>query len=70
MGVEQSRIERISELTRISRTRSLTPEEQAERKTLREEYLASIRGSLERELENTYLVEPDGTKHHIPKKLK
>ena len=34
---------RISELTRISRERALTPEETAERLALREEYLADWR---------------------------
>ena len=39
---------RISELTRISRERALTPEETAERLALREEYLADWRrGALE-----------------------
>ena len=33
-------MDRISELTRIARERELTPDEQAERKTLREEYIA------------------------------
>ena len=31
-------MDRISELTRIARERELTPDEQAERKALREEY--------------------------------
>lgn len=38
-------MDRISELTRIARERDLTPEEQAERKALREEYLADWRRS-------------------------
>ena len=32
-------MDRISELTRIARERELTPDEQAERKALREEYI-------------------------------
>ena len=38
-------MDRISELTRIARERDLTPEEQAERTALREEYLADWRRS-------------------------
>ena len=37
--MEHEKVERISELTRISRERELTPEEQAERAALRKEYL-------------------------------
>ena len=39
--IEQWKKDRISELTRISRERELTAEEQTERQALREEYLAS-----------------------------
>ena len=66
--MEQKRIDRISELTRLSRERALTEEELAERAALRAEYIASIRGSLESQLENTYLVDEDGEKHPLPKK--
>ena len=38
-------MDRISELTRIARERDLTPDEQAERKALREEYIADWRRS-------------------------
>ena len=38
-------MDRISELTRIARERELTPDEQAERKALREEYIADWRRS-------------------------
>ncbi len=66
--MEQSRIDRISELTRLSRTRPLTQAEQTERRALREEYIASVRASLETELENTFIVEPDGTKRPVSRK--
>ena len=46
-------MDRISELTRIARERDLTPEEQAERKALREEYLADWRRSTIDVLETT-----------------
>ena len=64
----QEKKDRISELTRISRERELTAEEQAERQALREEYLQSWRESVIGTLENTYLVDEDGNKTKLPKK--
>ena len=66
--MDQKKIDRISELTRISRTRPLTAEETAERTALRNEYRAAIRASLEGELSRTYLQRPDGTKEPVVKK--
>ena len=66
--MEQEKKDRISELTRISRERELTAEEQAERQALREEYLQSWRGSVIGTLDNTYLVDEDGNKRKLPKK--
>ena len=61
-------MDRISELTAIARERELTAEEQAERKALREEYLADWRRSTIDVLENTYVVGPDGKKRKLKKK--
>ena len=47
---------------------TLTAEEQAERDALRREYIASVKENLMSQLDNTYLVEPDGTQHKLPKK--
>ena len=58
-------MDRISELTRIARERDLTPEEQAERKALREEYLADWRRSTIDVLENTYIDHGDGRITHL-----
>ena len=66
--MEQEKKDRISELTRISRERELTAEEQAERQALRQEYLQSWRESVIGTLENTYLVDEDGNKTKLPKK--
>ncbi len=66
--MDQKRIDRISELTRISRERPLTAEELAERAALRAEYIASVKRSLETQLENTYLVDDRGAKRPLPKK--
>ena len=59
--MEKRNIDRISELTRISRERELTAEEQAERKVLRENYLKAFRGRMHAQLENTVVEYPDGT---------
>ena len=66
--MEQSRIDRINELARLAKTRSLTDEEQAERQSLRREYLDSITGSLKAQLDNTYFVEADGSQTKLQKK--
>lgn len=66
--MEQAKKDRISELTRISRERELTAEEQEERQALRQEYLQSWRESVIGTLENTYLVDEDGNKTKLPKK--
>lgn len=61
-------MDRISELTAISRQRELTEEEKAERKALREEYLADWRRSTIDVLENTYIVDEKGNKCKLEKK--
>lgn len=66
--MEQAKKDRISELTRISRERELTTEEQEERQALRQEYLQSWRESVIGTLDNTYLVDEDGNKTKLPKK--
>ena len=66
--MEKAKMDRISELTALSRRRELTEEEKAERKAPREEYLADWRRSTIDVLENTYVVGPDGKKRKLKKK--
>lgn len=67
--MEQKKIDRISELTRISRERELTEDEQKERAALRREYIDSYKASLTGILDNTYIRNPDGSKQKLkPKK--
>ena len=66
--MSQSRIDRINELARKKRSVGLTPDEQAEQDRLRAEYIADFRKNVEMQLDNTYIVEPDGTKHRLEKK--
>ena len=61
--MEQAKIDRINALAKKAKSpEGLTPEETAERDRLRREYIAAYRASLVSQLENTYIVEPDGTK--------
>lgn len=64
----QEKIARINELAKLAKTRELSPEEQAERQTLREEYVASVRDSLTSQLDSTYFVNQDGSKDKLQKK--
>ena len=66
--MEKAKMDRISELTALSRQRELTEEEKAERKALREEYLAGWRRSTLDVLENTYVVDEKGNKRKLEKK--
>ena len=67
--MDQKKIDRINELARrVKAGEALTPEELAERDALRKEYIASVKASLVGHLDNTYIVEPDGTKHRLPKR--
>ena len=67
--MDQAKIDRINEFARrVKAGKALTPEEQAERAALRREYIDSVKASLLGQLDNTYLVEPDGTKHKLPKR--
>ena len=66
--MEQAKIERINELTRISRERALTAEESAERRALRQEYLAEWRRAMIAALENTYVDDGSGKLRKLKKK--
>lgn len=67
--MEQSRIDRINELARKSRTpEGLTPEEKEEQAMLRQEYVKAFRASLENQLNNTVLVDEKGNKTPVTKK--
>ena len=61
-------IARINELAAIAKTRELNAEELAERDKLRRIYIDSVKASLTGQLDNTYLVRPDGTKEKLNKK--
>ena len=66
----KEKMDRISELTRISRERELTEEEKIERQALREEYLAEWRRGTLETLESLRIENPDGTIVPLKKKKK
>ena len=67
--MEQKKIDRINELARKQKSEGLTEEEKAEQFALRREYIEAYKKSLISQLDNMYIVEPDGYKHKIhPKK--
>ena len=61
-------IARINELAAKAKTVGLTEEEIAERDKLRRIYIDNVKASLTGQLENTYIVYPDGTKKKVERK--
>ena len=59
-------IARINE--RKAKAEGLTPEETVERDKLRQIYIDSVKASLTGQLDNTYIVYPDGTKKKVQPK--
>lgn len=68
--MEKQKLERISELTRISRVRELTEAERTERGELRTEYLNEFRASMTGILDNSVIVRPDGTREYVKERKK
>ena len=64
----EEKIKRINELARKQRSGGLTEEEKAEQFKLRREYIDAYKQSLIAQLENTYILEPDGTKRKVGRK--
>lgn len=61
-------IARINELARKAKAEGLTEAELAERDQLRRIYIDNVTGNLKGQLDNTYIVRPDGTKQKVVKK--
>ena len=66
--MEQKKIDRINELARKAKAEGLTPAEKQEQDMLRKEYIAGFRASLRAQLDNTVLVDPDGTRRPLKPK--
>lgn len=61
-------IARINELAKKAKAEGLTPEEITERDKLRRIYIDSVKASLTGQLDNTYIVRPDGSKEKLKTK--
>ena len=61
-------IARINELAHKAKAEGLTEEEIVERDKLRRIYIDSVKANLVGQLENTYIVRPDGTKVKVQHK--
>ncbi len=66
--MEQKKIDRINELARKAKEGPLTPQEEQERRALREEYVKAFRESLRAQLDGITVVRPDGSKHPLKRK--
>lgn len=61
-------IARINVLAKKAKNEGLTAEETAERDKLRRIYIDSVKANLTGQLDNTYIVSPDGTKRKLERK--
>ena len=67
---QEELVARINALAAKAKAEGLTEAETAERAKLREEYLARFRKGLNQQLDNTYVLGPDGIKRKLVKKRK
>ena len=61
-------IARINALAHKAKAEGLTPEELSERDKLRRIYIDSVKANLVGQLENTYILRPDGSKEKVERK--
>jgi uncharacterized protein YnzC (UPF0291/DUF896 family) len=67
--ITDEKIARINALAQKSRTpEGLTEAEKAEQAVLRREYVDAVKQSLQGHLDNTVILNPDGTKRKLGKK--
>ena len=67
MGINDV-IARINELAAKAKAEGLTDEEIVERDKLRRIYIDNVKANLTGQLDNTYIVYPDGTKKKVQPK--
>ena len=61
-------IARINELAAKNKAEGLTEAELEERAKLRRIYIDNVTGNLKAQMNNTYIVRPDGTKEKVVRK--
>lgn len=64
--MEKAKLDRINFLAKKSKTEPLSPEELAEQKALRAEYIAEFRASFTGILDHTVIQYPDGSRQSVP----
>lgn len=67
-NMDDKKIARINELARKQKAEGLTEDEKAEQFKLRREYIDSFKNNLLSQLDNMYILEPDGTKKKVTRK--
>ena len=67
--MDEQKIARINELSCKAKAEGLTEAEQTEQAALRREYIEAYKASLRAQLDNTYVVTPDGKKKKLKKRL-
>ncbi len=68
--MEEHKLDRINELTKISRERPLTEDETLERSELRTEYIREYRAAMTGILDNSVIVRPDGKRESVKERKK
>lgn len=68
--MDEKKIARINELYHKSKGEGLTETEKEEQKTLRQEYVDSVKRNLRAQLDNVTIVNPDGTTMDLAKQHK
>lgn len=66
--MKQSKIQRINELAKKSKTVGLTQEEILERNALRQEYVECFRNNLQCTLDSVVIVDKEGNRQKLKKK--
>lgn len=60
-------IERINELSKLSKERNLTEAELNEQKELRKQYIESFKSNFRKQMKNVYIKEEDGSLTQVGK---
>ena len=63
--MEKQKIARINALAKKAKAESLTDAEKVEQKQLRDEYIAEYRANLKAQLDNTVVINPDGSSYKL-----
>lgn len=67
--MNKEKINRINELARKSKITGLTKEEKEEQTRLRNEYISNVRSNFVKSIENMVVIDEDGNKRKITKKV-